>query len=174
MGWYGAQMGRSLLADAFAHHVWATLELIDACLAVHPEQLETSVPACPAKEVGMATSHTSVETYLGSLPEDQRTVLEGLRAIIRAAAPEATQQISYGMPAFKTNGRILLSYSAFTRHFSLFPASQAVRDALGEEITPFLAGKGTIRFTAADPLPADLVARIVAVRLAENAARRAT
>ena len=119
----------------------------------------------------MATSHTSVEAYLGSLPEDQRTVLEGLRATIRAAAPGATEQISYGMPAFKAGGRILLSYAAFTRHFSLFPASQAVRDAIGEEIAPFLAGKGTIRFTTADPLPADLVARIVAVRLGENAAR---
>jgi uncharacterized protein YdhG (YjbR/CyaY superfamily) len=122
----------------------------------------------------MATSHTSVEAYLASLPRDQRTVLEGIRATIRAAAPDATEQISYGIPGFKAGGRVLLSYAAFKRHFSLFPASQAVRDALGEEITPFLAGKGTIRFTAADPLPADLVTRIVAVRLAENAARRAT
>lgn len=120
----------------------------------------------------MAT-HSSVEAYLESLPADQRTVLEALRATIRAAAPEATEQIAYDMPAFKANGRILVSYAAFTRHFSLFPASQAVRDALGEEVTPFFAGKGTLRFTAADPLPADLVATIVAVRLAETAVRRA-
>jgi uncharacterized protein YdhG (YjbR/CyaY superfamily) len=113
----------------------------------------------------------SVEAYLAALPREQRTVLEALRATIRAAAPEATERIAYDMPAFDANGRLLVSYAAFKRHFSLFPASQAVRDALGEEIEPFLAGKGTIRFTAADPLPADLVARIVAVRLAENAAR---
>ena len=118
-------------------------------------------------------SHSSVEAYLASRPDDQRTVLEALRATIRAAAPEATEQIAYDMPAFKANGRLLVSYAAFTRHFSLFPASQAVLDALGDEITPYHTGKGTIRFTAADPLPADLVARIVAVRLVETAARRA-
>jgi uncharacterized protein YdhG (YjbR/CyaY superfamily) len=130
---------------------------------------------------GMATSHTShtshtsnasVEAYLASLPDDQRTVLEALRATIRAAAPGAVEQIAYGMPAFRANGRFLVSYAAFKRHFSLFPASEAVLDALGEEVAPFVAGKGTLRFTAADPLPADLVTRIVAVRLAEIAVRR--
>ena len=79
----------------------------------------------------MATSHTSVEAYLASLPDDQRTVLEALRATIRAAAPEATEQISYDMPAFKANGRLLVSYAAFKRHFSLFPASQAVPGRAG-------------------------------------------
>jgi uncharacterized protein YdhG (YjbR/CyaY superfamily) len=117
--------------------------------------------------------HSSVEAYMTSLTDDQRAVLEALRATIRAAAPEATEQIAYDMPAFMANGRLLVSYAAFKGHFSLFPASQAVRDALGEEVTPFIAGKGTLRFMAADPLPADLVTRIVDVRLAENAARRA-
>ena len=95
------------------------------------------------------TRHSSVEAYLASLPDDQRTVLEALRATIRAAAPEATEQIAYDMPAFKTHGRFLVSYAAFKRHFSLFPASQAVLDALGDEITPYHTGKGTIQFTAA-------------------------
>ena len=120
----------------------------------------------------MATSHTSVEAYLTALPDDQRSVLEALRATIRAAAPGAVESIAYGMPAFRANGRFLVSYAAFKRHFSLFPASGAVLDALGDEVTPFLAGKGTIRFTAADPLPADLVTRIVTVRLAETVVNR--
>jgi uncharacterized protein YdhG (YjbR/CyaY superfamily) len=119
----------------------------------------------------MAT-HSTVEAYLASLTDDQRAVLEALRATIRAAAPGATEQIAYDMPAFKVDGRLLVSYAAFKRHFSLFPASQEVRDALGEEVAPFVAGKGTLRFTAADPLPGDLVTRIVAVRLAEIAGRR--
>ena len=113
----------------------------------------------------------SVEAYLAALPDDQRTVMEHLRGIIRAAAPEATEQISYGMPAFKTNGRFLVSYAAFKRHFSLFPASQAVIDALGDEITPYHTGKGTIQFTVERPLGADVVTRLVKVRLEENAAR---
>jgi len=119
----------------------------------------------------MASKPASVEEYLAALPADQRTILEALRATIRAAAPEATELISYGMPAFKTNGRFLVSYAAFKRHFSLFPASQAVLDALGDEITPHHTSKGTIQFTADRPLSADLVTRLVAVRLAENAAR---
>jgi uncharacterized protein YdhG (YjbR/CyaY superfamily) len=115
----------------------------------------------------MATGPASVDAYLASLTADQRTILEALRATIRAAAPGATEPISYGMPAFKMNGRLLVSYAAFKRHFSLFPASGAVRDVLGEEVAPFLAGKATLQFTAERPLPADIVARIVAVRLAE-------
>jgi uncharacterized protein YdhG (YjbR/CyaY superfamily) len=113
----------------------------------------------------------SVEAYLGSLPADQRTVLEALRATIRAAAPEATELIAYDMPAFKANGRFLVSFAAFKRHFSLFPASQAVLDALGDEIAPYHTGKGTIRFTAERPLSADLVRRVVEVRLEETAPR---
>ncbi len=116
--------------------------------------------------------HDTVEAYLAALPADQRTVLEALRATIRAAAPQATEQISYDMPAFKANGRLLVSYAAFTRHFSLFPASGAVLDALGDEIAPYHTGKGTIRFTADRPLPEDLVSRIVRVRLEENAGPR--
>lgn len=113
----------------------------------------------------------SVEAYLAALPDDQRAVMEHLRGSIRAAAPEATEQISYGMPAFKTHGRFLVSYAAFKRHFSLFPASQAVIDALGDEITPFHTSKGTIQFTAERPLGSDVVKRLVRVRLEENAAR---
>jgi uncharacterized protein YdhG (YjbR/CyaY superfamily) len=113
----------------------------------------------------------SVEAYLAALPDDQRAVMEHLRGIIRAAAPEATEQISYGMPAFRTHGRFLVSYAAFKRHFSLFPASQAVIDALGDEVVPFHASKGTIQFTAERPLGADVVTRLVRVRLEENAAR---
>ena len=113
----------------------------------------------------------SVEAYLAALPDDQRAVMEHLRGIIRAASPAATEQIAYGMPAFKTHGRFLVSYAAFKRHFSLFPASQAVIDALGDEITPFHTSKGTIQFTADRPLSADVVKRLVKVRLEENAAR---
>ena len=70
-----------------------------------------------------------------------------------AAAPEATETISYQMPAFKTRGRFLVSYAAFNDHYSLFPASDAVTDALGEKLTPYLWGKGTIRFGWDERLP---------------------
>ena len=118
------------------------------------------------------TTPESVEEYLAALPEAPRAALEELRKTIKAAAPEATEAISYQMPAFKDRGRFLVSYAAFKDHCSLFPASEAVREALGDELEPYLSGKGTIRFHADDPLPAALVQRIIEVRLEENAALR--
>ena len=115
--------------------------------------------------------HASVEAYLAALPADQRAVLEALRGTIRSAAPEASELLSYDMPAFKAGGRLLVSYAAFKRHFSLFPASQAVLDALGDEIGPFVSGKATIQFTAERPLSQDIVRRVVEVRLEETAGR---
>ena len=110
----------------------------------------------------------SVDEYLATLPEPKRAYMETLRRAIRAAAPDAVEQLSYKMPAFKTHGRFLVSYDAFKDHYSLFPASQGVVDGLGEEIKPYLAGKGTIRFPADAPVPEALVTRIIAIRLAEN------
>ena len=119
----------------------------------------------------MATP-TSVEDYLAALPEEPRTALAKLRKTIKAAAPDATETISYQMPAFKDHGRFLVSYAAFKNHCSLFPASEAVIEALGEELKPYFSGKGTIRFHANKPLPAALVKKIVKTRLEENAALR--
>lgn len=110
----------------------------------------------------------SVDAYLAGLPPDRAAAMEGLRATIRAAAPDAEEVISYNMPAFKTHGQFLVSYDAFKSHYSLFPASQGVIDGLGEDIAPYLFGSGTIRFPADTPLPLDLVARIIAIRVREN------
>lgn len=122
------------------------------------------------KETGMA-AHTSVEDYLAALPEESRTALEKLRKTIKSAAPEATEAISYQMPAFKDHGRFLVSYAAFKDHCSLFPASKAVIEALGEDLKPYFSGKGTIRFRADKPIPTALVKKIVKARIEENAAR---
>lgn len=119
----------------------------------------------------MATP-TSVDDYLAALPEAPRAALEELRKTIRAAAPEATETISYQMPAFKDQGRFLVSYAAFKNHLSLFPASYAVMKALGEDLKPYFSGKGTLRFTADKPISAALVRKIVKARLEENAAAR--
>jgi uncharacterized protein YdhG (YjbR/CyaY superfamily) len=114
---------------------------------------------------------TSVEDYLAALPEEPRAALEKIRMTIRAAAPDATEAISYAMPAFRYRGRLLVSYAAFTHHCSLFPASGAVIEALGDELRPYLAGKATIRFPLDRPIPAALVAKVVKVRIEEDAAR---
>jgi uncharacterized protein YdhG (YjbR/CyaY superfamily) len=114
---------------------------------------------------------TTVDEYLASLPEDRRAAVEGLRQAISAAAPEATETIAYEMPAFRSHGgQFLVSFAAYKNHYSLFPASGAVVKTLGEALTPYLAGKGTIRFPANAPIPTALVTRIIEVRLEENAA----
>jgi uncharacterized protein YdhG (YjbR/CyaY superfamily) len=113
---------------------------------------------------------SSVEEYLSALPEEPRAALEKLRKTIKAAAPDATETISYQMPTFKLRGRFLVSYAAFKNHCSLFPASEAMLEAYGEELKPYFSGKGTIRFTTEKPLPAALVKKIVKMRIEENEA----
>jgi uncharacterized protein YdhG (YjbR/CyaY superfamily) len=115
---------------------------------------------------------TTVEDYLAALPADRRAGVEELRRTINAAAPEATETIAYLMPALRSHGgQFLVSYAAYKNHYSLFPASDAVIEAGGEELKPYLAGKGTIQFPADKPLPIALVTKVVTVRVAENAAR---
>lgn len=114
---------------------------------------------------------TGVDSYLEALPEGQRATLQHLRETIRAAAPEATEAVSYQMPAFRAHGRVLVYYAAFRDHYSLFPASMTVFDAFREDVGPYYNGKGTLRFSWDEAVPVDLVTRIVAARLAENAVR---
>jgi hypothetical protein len=92
------------------------------------------------KETRMATPST-VEDYLAAVPEEPRAVLEKLRKTIMAAAPEATETISYQMPTFKLRGRFLVSFAAFKDHCSLFPATDEMFEAFGEELKPSSRGK---------------------------------
>ncbi len=114
----------------------------------------------------------SVDGYLAGLPPAPRVALTELRRTIREAAPEATETISYGMPTFKVNGRLLLSYAGFKEHCSLFPASKHMIALYPDELAPYMSGKATLRFHPDSPLPAVLVRKIVAARLEESAARR--
>jgi uncharacterized protein YdhG (YjbR/CyaY superfamily) len=114
---------------------------------------------------------TSVDEYMAGLPDERRAVLEELRQTVNAAAPEATESIAYQMPALRSHGgQFLVSYAAYKAHYSLFPASGAVVAALGDELTPYLVGSGTIRFPANRSIPLALVAKVVEIRVGENAA----
>jgi uncharacterized protein YdhG (YjbR/CyaY superfamily) len=122
-----------------------------------------------AQTPGMAAA-TSVDEYLAAVPEPVRAALQKLRRTIRAAAPDATETISYEMPTFKLRGRYLVSYAAFKDHCSLFPATGNALEAYGEELEPFFSGKGTLRFTADKPMPSALVRKIVKMAVAESEA----
>lgn len=112
-----------------------------------------------------------VGSYMAALPEDQRRSLQQLRLTLMAAAPGAIDAISYSMPALRLNGRVLVYYAAFKNHLSLFPASGAVIDRLRDQLGSHAVTKGTIHFTPDDPLPPELVRRIVALRIEELATR---
>lgn len=109
----------------------------------------------------------SYEEYIASIPGDRRAGVDRIRALAVAAAPEAQEAISYDMPALRLDGRFLVSWAAFRWHDSLFPASVAVVAEMGDDIRPYLAGRGTIRFPADQPLPDDIVTRVVRTRVTE-------
>jgi uncharacterized protein YdhG (YjbR/CyaY superfamily) len=111
----------------------------------------------------------TVEDYLAEQPDERRVALQQIRAAIRQVAPDATERVSYRMPAFEVNGRILVWYAAFARHYSIFPATDALREQLGDRLAPHLAGRGTIRFAADQPIPLGLIEEIVRIRLDELA-----
>ena len=114
----------------------------------------------------------SVDAYIAALPAERRPGINALRRAINAAAPGATETIAYAMPALRSHGgQFLVSYAAYKRHYSLFPASELVIETLGAALTPHLSGRGTIHFAADQPIPTELVARIVEIRFAENAAQ---
>ena len=112
-----------------------------------------------------------VEAYLAAVPEPARTTLNKIRATIRSVVPaEATEGISYGMPAFRYKGA-LVGYAAFPKHCSFFPMDPAVIVAFQDELKKYETSKGTIRFAVDKPLPAALIKKLVKARVAANDAR---
>ena len=110
-----------------------------------------------------------VDAYLAQLPEDRRGPMAELREIVTAAAPQAEEAISYKMPALRLGGKFFMSYDAYKNHTSLFPWTDRMAAELGDEIKPYLAGKGTLQFKRSEPLPTELIRRIVEIRLREVA-----
>jgi uncharacterized protein YdhG (YjbR/CyaY superfamily) len=120
----------------------------------------SNMKSAPAKDV---------DEYLAGAPKEARATLAKLRQTIKAAAPMASEVISYQMPMYKQNGMVI-GFAAFKDHCSIFPGS-AVMDAHKEELKRYDTSKGTIRFPASKPLPAALVKKLVKARIKENEAR---
>ena len=110
----------------------------------------------------------SVAAYLKAVPPAPRAALQKLRKTIKAAAPEATEVISYGIPSYKHHG-YLVGFAAFKNHCSLFPGTAL--KTFKNELASYETSKGTIRFTVDKPLPATLVRKLVKARIEQNEKR---
>ena len=109
----------------------------------------------------------TIDEYLDSAPEPQRSTLERVRRSLRSLLPEASEGISYGVPAFKIDGKAVAGYAFFKNHCSYFPHSGSVLERLADELGAYEWSKGTLRFSIDEPLPQALLARLVEVRVNE-------
>lgn len=108
-----------------------------------------------------------VQSYMTSLSPDSRRLLKQVRETIRAAAPDAVEHFSYGIPGFRLDGKPLLWYAAFKDHMSLYPMTAAIKRVHADELERYEMSKGTIRFPLSKPPSSALVKRLVKTRIAE-------
>jgi len=107
-----------------------------------------------------------IDTYLAGVDEPGRSTLEALRRSILAVVPDAEQCISYGMPAFRVDGKVVAGFAAFRHHLAYLPHSGDVLDDLGDDLAAFRRTAGSLHFAEDEPLPDDLVRRLVRAKLA--------
>jgi uncharacterized protein YdhG (YjbR/CyaY superfamily) len=109
-------------------------------------------------------SKREVDDYLASLDEPKRSTLEALRRTILDIIPEAEQGISYGVPAFRLQSKVIAGFAAFKNHLSYLPHSGSVFPELGDAISPYTTSKGALQFPIDTPLPKPLVKKLIAIR----------
>ena len=113
---------------------------------------------------------SSIDEYIAGFPAQTQKVLAEMRALIKASAPDATETISYAIPTFDLNGRHLVHFAGYARHIGFYPIPTGL-DAFREELKPYKQGRGSVQFPLGQPLPVDLIRRIVEFRVRENKAR---
>lgn len=112
----------------------------------------------------------TVETYIRNFPEETQRVLLQIRATIRESAPDAEEGIAYKMPAYKLNGKPLVYFAGYKNHIGFYAAPTG-HEAFASELSVYKQGKGSVQFALNQPIPYDLIRRIVAFRSAENLAK---
>jgi uncharacterized protein YdhG (YjbR/CyaY superfamily) len=109
----------------------------------------------------------SIDEYTTQFPAEVQRVLREMRSLIAASAPGATETISYAIPTFDLNGRHLVHFAAFKHHVGFYPTSSGIA-AFKEELKPYKSAKGSVQFPLGQPLPGDLIRRIVEFRVKET------
>ena len=118
----------------------------------------------------MKSKINSMDEYIDTFPEDIQTILKQVRKTIKAAAPEAGERISYGIPTFTLNDKYLIYFAGWKHHISIYPIPIG-DDAFNQEIAPYVAGKGTLKFPIDKPMPLKLITKIVKLKVAESLSR---
>lgn len=113
------------------------------------------------------TKITDIDKYIRTFPKETQELLGQIRTIIRQIAPESEESLSYGMPAYKFNGKPLVYFSAFKNHIGFY-ATPAGHKKFAGELSRYKQGKGSVQFPLNLPLPLDLIRRIVKFRVKEN------
>lgn len=108
-----------------------------------------------------------VDAYLAALPDGQRAQLERLRGRLAELVPKATETISYGMPALKLGGRFLVSYAGWKRHCSIYPMRDGVLARHADTLRGYATTKGSLHFSAAQPIPDAVLEDLMRARVAE-------
>jgi uncharacterized protein YdhG (YjbR/CyaY superfamily) len=116
----------------------------------------------------VAPTFRTVDKYIASFPADVQGQLQGVRRAMRAAAPGTEEAISYGIPTLMLDGRYLMYFAGWKRHISVYPIP-AVDAQLDKEIEQYKAGKGTLRFPLTEPIPYELIGRLVAAAMRNRA-----
>ena len=117
----------------------------------------------------MTDTSTTIDDYIGAFPAPVQTILQEVRARLRSTVPTADEGISYGIPALTLDGRYLVYFAGWKHHISVYPLPEG--DAyLDEEMAPYVAGKGTLKFPLSEPIPYELVERVAARLLEERIA----
>jgi uncharacterized protein YdhG (YjbR/CyaY superfamily) len=116
------------------------------------------------------TAPKNIDDYIAGFPKDVQAILQKIRRTIRNAAPDAEETISYQIPTFNLKGRYLIYFAAYKKHISLYPAPIGHAE-FKEEMSPYESGKGTLKFPLDQPIPFDLITKIVKFRAKENLTR---
>ena len=119
------------------------------------------------------TKFGTVNEYIAAQPTELQTVLERVRAAIRKALPRGEEGISYGIPVYKLDGRVVIYFAGWKKHFSVYPATTALKAAMKDELAPYEMSKGTIRFPLSEPAPLKLIGQIAKFRAKEAAEAKA-
>jgi uncharacterized protein YdhG (YjbR/CyaY superfamily) len=114
-----------------------------------------------------STKAENIDEYIARFPAKTQQALQLIRATIKKLAPEASEAISYGIPAFNLNKRYLIYFAGFKNHIGMYPAP-VEEESFKDAITPYKSGKATVQFPLNAPMPVDLIEKIVVFKIAQN------